>query len=161
MLVNFQEMADSSRVWVYQAARPFTEQETAHITTNLTSFLENWQAHGANLKASFLIKYNQFLVLAVDEASNVATGCSIDASVHFIQQIERDLNLDLMNKMNVSFRASDQIATVSMADFKSFAANAKVNSDTIVFNNLVRSKAEFETAWEVAASQSWHARFLN
>ncbi len=161
MLVDFNEMAASSRVWVYQAVRRFSEQEADYISSELSGFLSNWQAHGQDLRASFLIKYNQFIVIAVDEGANMATGCSIDASVHLIQQLEKELHLELMNKMLISYRDESEITTISMQEFKEYVAEQKVNAETIVFNNLVNSKAAFDSDWEIAASRSWHARFLN
>ena len=161
MLVDFNEMAASSRVWVYQGPRPFSDKEVDYIAAKLTRFLTNWQAHGEDLMASFLIKYKQFIVLAVDEAQAATTGCSIDASVHLIQQLEKDLNLELMNKMMISYRDGSSITTISMQEFKEYVAQEKVHPETIVFNNLVDSKAAFDSNWEVSASRSWHARLLN
>ena len=161
MLVDFNEMAASSRVWVYQAVRRFSEQEADYISSKLTGFLSNWQAHGQDLRASFLIKYDQFIVIAVDEGANMATGCSIDASVHLLQQLEKELHLELMNKMLISYRDGSEIATISMQEFKEYISEQKVNAETIVFNNLVNSKAAFDSDWEISASRSWHARFLN
>ena len=61
-------------------------------------FMEQWTRHGSNLRGSFTIKYNQFLVLAVDEDFNAISGCSIDASVHFVQELEKIFNVEMMNK---------------------------------------------------------------
>lgn len=161
MFVNFNELPDTSRVWVYQSNRPFSENEVRKISDRLDAFTNSWKAHGADLKASYLIKYNQFVVIAVDENHNDASGCSIDASVHTIQELENELGIDLMNKMNVSFKDGENINTVSMQQFKEFAQQDKIKADTLVFNNMVASKADFEASWQVEAGQSWHARFLN
>jgi hypothetical protein len=48
----------------------------------LQAFLENWAAHGTSL-VSLISKYNRFIILAVDQDVQSATGCSIDASVEF------------------------------------------------------------------------------
>jgi len=161
MLVDFNTLPDSSRIWIYQADRSFTDDEMQDIEANLTSFVENWKRHGDNLKASFLIKYKQFIVLAVDENYNDVSGCSIDASVHIIQRLQQQLNVDLLNKLKVTFKDGDNVNTVSMAAFKEYVKLKKITSKTLVFNNLINSKSEFETNWEVEAGQSWHAKFLN
>jgi hypothetical protein len=36
----------------------------------------------------------------------------------------------------------------------------KITSETIVFNNMVNTKEDFENNWEIPAKQSWHKRFL-
>jgi hypothetical protein len=161
MFVNFNTLPESSRVWVYQADRAFTTSEHKEIEEKLTIFVQHWKRHGDALKASFLLKYNQFIVLAVDENYNDVSGCSIDASVHIIKQLQEELHIDLLNKMTITFKDGDSINTVSMAQFKEFAKLDKITPNTVVFNNMIASKAELSSAWEVEASKSWHAKFLN
>lgn len=161
MLVPFENLPDSSRVWIYQANRSFTNEELDEIQSRLDQFVTQWTAHGADLQAGYLIKYKRFIILALDQQINAATGCSIDASVHFIQQLEREFNVDLLDKMNVSYKQGEFIAYKSLTDFRKMAKQKAVSPKTIVFNNLVNNKAEFLSDWEVPASESWHKRFLN
>lgn len=161
MFVNFSDLPQNSRVWIYQSDREFTEEEIGFIASSTKDFIERWTRHGEDLKGSFVIKYDHFLVLAVDEGFNNVSGCSIDASVHFIQELEERLNVDMMNKMNISFKVNDNINIVGMSDFKRYAKENKITTETVVFNNMVSSKDELETSWEVPAGQSWHKRFWN
>lgn len=161
MLVDFDSLPDSSRVWVYQSDREFNSTEIKNISDKLAYFVSNWKRHGDDLKASYKIVYNQFVILAVDENYNDVSGCSIDASVHIIKELEKEFGLDLLNKMNVSFKDGVNINTVSLKDFKEYARLEKINANTVVFNNLVNSKADFNKAWETQAGKSWHAKFLN
>lgn len=161
MLVAFESLPDSSRVWIYQANRSFTEEELQEISNKLDLFIEKWTAHGANLKASYEIKYKRFITIALDQQLNAASGCSIDASVQFIQQLEKEYNVDLLDKMNVSYKQGEFVAYKSLADFRKMAKEKAVSPNTIVFNNLVNNKAEYLSDWEVPASESWHKRFLN
>ena len=160
MYVDFSTLAESSRVWVYQADRTLNEKEIEQITARLTTFVTNWKRHGEDLKASFIVKYDQFIILAVDEDYNDVSGCSIDVSVHIIKELQQEFGVDLLNKMNVTFKDGININTVSLKDFKEYAKLAKIKADTVVFNNMIDSKAAFESSWEVAACESWHAKFL-
>ncbi|WP_405607198.1 ABC transporter ATPase [Polaribacter sp. Asnod1-A03] len=160
MFTEYKNLPDNSRVWIYQSDREFTSNEIAFITEKAVEFINQWTRHGDDLKGSFTIKYNQFLVLAVDESFNNVSGCSIDSSVRFIQGLENELNLDLMDKMNVTFKDSENINLVKLADFQKFAKAEKITSETIVFNNMVNTKADFERNWEVPAKESWHKRFF-
>ena len=99
-------------------------------------------------------------MLAVDESFNNVSGCSIDSSVRFVQELEKELQLDLMNKMNITFKDNNHINLVKLSDFQRFAKEQKITSETIVFNNMVNTKEDFENNWEVPAKQSWHKRFL-
>lgn len=161
MLVDFNTLPETSRVWIYQANRSFTEQEIEEISSKLDTFIENWTAHGGDLHSGYEIKYKRFIVIGLNQNLNSATGCSIDASVHFIQQLEKDYNVDLMDKMNVSYKQGEFIAYKPLTDFRKMAKDKAVSKNTIVFNNLVANKAEYLENWEVPASESWHNRFLN
>ena len=36
----------------------------------------------------------------------------------------------------------------------------QIEPNTLIFNNLVKTKAEFEISWKVSASESWLKRFF-
>ena len=160
MFTEYKNLPNNARVWIYQANREFTNKEVDFISTKTQQFINSWTRHGDNLKGSFTIKYNQFLVLAVDESFNNVSGCSIDSSVHFIQQLQNDLNIDLMDKMNVTFKDNDTVNLVKLSVFQKYAKEDKITQDTIVFNNMVNTKEDFEQKWEIPARESWHNRFL-
>lgn len=160
MLVDFSTLPDESRVWVYQSNRSFTEGELQEIKAGLEAFLEEWTAHGSDLKAGYDIKYNRFIVLALDQSQTAASGCSIDASVHFIQYLERKYEVQLLDKMNVSYKQGEHVAYKPLSDFKKMAKEKAVSKQTIVFNNLVVDKYEYLNHWEVPAAESWHGRFI-
>ncbi|MFC2147972.1 ABC transporter ATPase [Bacteroidota bacterium] len=160
MLVNFESLSDTARVWIYQANRSFSEEELVEITTALDSFISEWTAHGSNLKAGYEIKYKRFIIIALDQNFASASGCSIDASVRFIQELEKKYDVDLLDKMNVSYKQGMHIAYKPLGDFKKMAKDKAVSKNTIVFNNLVTNKHEYINHWEVPASDSWHSRFL-
>lgn len=160
MFTEYKNLPNNSRVWIYQSNREFTDTEIEIISAKAEEFINSWTRHGDDLKGSFTIKYNQFLVLAVDESFNNVSGCSIDSSVRFVQQLENEFQVDLMNKMNVTFKDGDNINLLKLADFQKFAKEQKITSETIVFNNMVDTKEDFENNWEIPANQSWHKRFL-
>ncbi len=160
MLVEFNTLPEAARVWIYQCNRSFTEAELMEIRSDLDVFLETWTAHGNNLKAGYEIKYKRFIILALDQSAQNATGCSIDASVHFIQHLEKKYDVLLLDKMNVSYKQGEFVAYKTLIDFKAMAKQKAISKNTIVFNNLVTNKGEYLEHWEVPASESWHARFL-
>lgn len=160
MYVPFEELPEESRVWIYQSDRKFTDEELAEIEAGLKEFVEQWAAHGTGLQASFTTRYNRFIILAVNQEAQGATGCSIDASVHFIQQLEQKYSVNLLDKMNVTFRQGEFITHKQLIDFKKMAKEKSVSGNTIVFNNLVNTVGEFNDYWEVPAAESWHSRFF-
>ena len=160
MFVNFEELPDDARIWIYQSNRPFTKDELDELKVRLADFLEEWTAHGTSLKASFQLPYGGFLVIGLDQSQAEASGCSIDASVHFIQELQKRYDVDLLDRMNVTFKQGKHLAYKDLKDFKKLVKNKGVSRNTIVFNNLVNTKSEYEDHWEVPLEDSWHARFL-
>jgi len=160
MLVEFKSLPDTSRIWIYQANRSFNAEELIELKTAFDGFIEDWTAHGQDLKAGFEIRYKRFIILGLDQSQTSASGCSIDASVHFIQALEKKYSVELLDKMNVSYKQGEYVAYKPLLDFKKMAKQKAVSAKTIVFNNLVATKGEYQEHWEVPASESWHSRFM-
>lgn len=160
MFVPFENLPEESRIWIYQSNRKFSDEEVAEIESGLLDFLNNWSAHGASIEASYQIKYNRFIIIAVNQEVQAATGCSIDSSVAFIQSLEQKYNVDLLDKMNVTFKNGEHVAHKTLIDFKRMAKEKAVTANTIVFNNLVNTIEEWNENWEVPAGESWHSRFF-
>ena len=160
MYVPFESLPTDSRIWIYQSNRKFSDEEMNEIETTLQAFLVNWSAHGTSLESSYQLRYNRFIILAVNQEVQNATGCSIDASVEFIQGLEAKYNVDLLDKMNVTFKLGEHIAHKPLIDFKKMVKDKAVTENTIVFNNLINNIEEFNESWEVPAVDSWHSRFF-
>lgn len=160
MYVPFENLPPESKVWIYQSNRKFTEEEWTVIEADLKMFVDTWSAHGTGLEASYLLKYHRFIILAVNQEVQMATGCSIDKSVVFIQSLEEKYAVDLLDKMNVTFKLGEHIAHKPLIEFKKMAKDKAVSENTIVFNNLVNTIEEWNDNWEIPAGDSWHSRFF-
>lgn len=160
MLVDFSTLSDQSRVWIYQSDTAFTKDQVVQLEKDLSTFLTSWTAHGAALKAGFEVKYNRFIIIALDQSEATASGCSIDSQVRFIQAIQENIGVDLLDKMNVTYYQNDHIHYKNLVDFKKMAKDGAVGKKTIVFNNLVTNIEEYKNHWEVPAIESWHSRFM-
>ena len=160
MYIPFENLPEESRIWIYQSNRKFSDEEVAEIENDLQTFVEDWAAHGTSLEASFITKYNRFIILAVNQDVQQATGCSIDKSVEFIQSLEQKYKVDLLDKMNVTYKQGEFLTHKSLLDFKRMAKEKAVSPNTIVFNNLVNTIEEWKESWEVPAEDSWHSRFF-
>ncbi len=160
MVVTFQNLPNDARVWIFPSNRPFSELEISELNEAFSKFLQDWTAHGADLLAGFSLPYNRFIVIGLDQTAQNATGCAIDKLVHFVQQIETKFDVVLLDKMNVTYKQGAFLAHKSLSDFKKMAQQHAVSKDTIVFNNLVDTKHDFDQFWEVPAKESWHQRFF-
>lgn len=149
-------LPETSRVWVYQSNRAFTNSELEELNNELSQFNADWQAHGTNLNSAIEVYYDQFVVVFVDESGQEATGCSIDKSVGLMKSLEQKYGVDMLDRMNLTYKEGDSIQNIKMAEFQGKAQSGEFNSEMTVFNNLVTSKAEFISKWETEAKNSWH-----
>ncbi len=146
-----------SKVWIYQSSRQFSLTEAEEIQGKLNAFTAQWKAHGHQLAAKAEMPYRFFIVLIVDQDSAAATGCSIDASVRVIKEIENTYGVDLFNRFNMAYKLDDEVHVTSKEDFETLITIKKITPQTIVFNNLVQTLAEYEQKWEVPLADSWHS----
>jgi hypothetical protein len=161
MYVDFQELPDSSKIWIYQSDRELDDAQLQKMHAELKNFIDDWTRHGKDLKGSYTILYNHFIILGVDESFNQVSGCSIDASTHLFKRFEQQFGIELLNKLNTAFRSGDHINVVPLSQFQNFIREDRIDRNTTVFNNLVQTKKELNQAWEVPASESWHSRYFN
>ncbi len=160
MIVEFSQMPETARVWIYQSDREFTDKELTEMDKNIHLFLQHWKGHGRELKSAYTVVYKRFLILSVDESFASVGGCSLDESMQFIQFLEKTLKVMLTNRLLISYKQNDRVEVVPMNDFKKAVLERDITENTLVFNNLVKTKKEFETSWEVPLKNSWHRRFL-
>ena len=130
-----------------------------HILLELNEFINSWESHGKPVLSGYQIKYNRFIIIAADSSIDVS-GCSIDSSVNFIQKLETKYKIELLDKMNVTYRSDSVIKVVSIKEFKSLVKDKSITESTIVFNNLVSNISEYDKYWEVSIKDSWHNQFL-
>jgi len=160
MFVPFDVLEDSARVWIYQSERKFTETEKNTISQTLSSFTQQWAAHGNPLKNSFTILYDQFIVLAADENFNEASGCSIDSSVHVMKAMDEQYSLGLFDRTQVAFLKNSVVMTMKLSELPVGLTENTWQQETLTFNNLITTKGELGTRWIVPAGETWLKRYL-
>jgi uncharacterized membrane protein len=160
-MITFAQMPSHSRVWIYQSDKEIKDLQVDEIRRKSAMFLLEWSSHGDLMLATVEVLHNRFIVVSADEDQTRASGCGIDKSVRFIQQLEKDYGINLFDRMLVAYRDTDtRIQTVKLQEFEQLVENGTVTSETIVFNNLVGTKEEMQTKWEVPLKKSWHSRML-
>ena len=160
MTVSFENLPPESRVWIDPSNRPFGADEREKLKASIENFLDQWTVHNQSLEAAYELPYNRFIVIGINQEQVKASGCSIDASVRFIQALEKEFDLVLLDKMNVTFKQGEYLTHKSLTDFKALVKNKSVTANTLVFNNLVDTVAAYRNFWEVPAAESWHNRFF-
>ena len=106
------------------------------------------------LTAGVTIFENYFIVVALDESMNKASGCSIDTLQQTIQELEKELSISLMNRLNVYCKIDGEIQPVP-----SLKLSAIANLDTLFYDLTVQKKEDLNTYLK-PISKGWCARFL-
>ena len=154
----------NARLWVYQAERTLTKEEKIAFEIATTHFINQWTAHQATLNASFMIKYDRFLVITVDESATQASGCSIDKLTHFLQNLENEFKIALLDRLQLAFLENNQeekITTFALKDIKNALENGQINAKTLFFNNSVNTLADFQNEWLLPIENSWLKKYLS
>lgn len=160
MIIDFKNIPDDSRIWIYQSSKDLSDSDIKIIDNKTTLFLENWKAHGNELQASYLIKERRFLIIAVNEKFNPIGGCSIDYSLQLVNDISTTINLDLLDRLSVNYRLENNIKSISLRDLKNKIKNKSFSPETIIFNTTVKTKKELSSDFELKISSSWLSKFF-
>lgn len=159
-MTDFQTLPASTRVWIYQSNKPFRAEDVPRLKEYVDRFAQNWVSHNRQLRAHGDVFHNQFIVLMVDESQADASGCSIDKSVYFLKQIENTYGVDLFDRMTFAWLDGDTVCTAGSEEFARLYREGHISDDTLVFDNLVKTKGELEEKWLKPLNESWHKRFV-
>jgi hypothetical protein len=152
---NLTDVHPDSKIWIYTFSKTLTEFQEQEIAKSLAIFCNNWTAHSKELRAFWNIYDSKILVLGVDEHLNPASGCSIDKSVHFLQDIEQQFNLEVFNRLLFSYINNNQIITLNREDFQTALDEKHIKPNTIVVNTLAKNWGEWNSIGFQALQDSW------
>lgn len=160
-MTNKSGFSEASRVWIYQSDRAFSEEETKELNQELADFAAKWTSHQQQLRAHGAVLYQRFLVLMVDDVmGSGASGCSIDSSVRFMQDVAAKYKVDLFDRLNFAYLQNEEVKVVRKEDLSEKVQAGEINEDTLFFDNLVKTKAGLSDKWLVPLKDSWHRRFV-
>ena len=80
--------------------------------------------------------------------------------ISLILDLEKEFSIGLMDKVNVCFKQGEFVQLKEIPDFKKLIKNKGVSKRTIVFNNLINTKNEYDCCWEIEARESWISHFF-
>ena len=133
--------------------------QAAELKGIMDEFVGGWKAHGARLAASYRLIAEQFLIIAVDESAQQATGCSIDKSVHLLQEFGSKENLDFFNRMLVHVMENGTFTSYSTSELKAAIAEGVDGPNTQIMNTTATTLAESGMG-TMDLSNSWASKFL-
>ena len=154
MLVDFNILPDDSKIWIYASEKKLKNDQQSSILTSICNYLKNWAAHKEPLIASAIILEDYFIVIALDEGKNEASGCSIDTLQNKIQELEKELSVSLLNRLNVFCRINDEIQCIP-----SFKLESIVKANTLFYDLTIQRKSDLHSYLK-PISEGWCAHLL-
>jgi len=137
----FSPLPNTSRVWIYQNQEPISKENQALIQQKLDEFVASWAAHEVPLLAKASILEDYFIVLVVNEEITVASGCSIDTSVHFIKELEKTFQLKLFDRLHVLIEDNNTKKIVPFSDIQHYKGS-------FLFDPTITHLGDFRERWK-------------
>ncbi len=157
-MVIFDALPDDARTWVFGTSDPLGDERAPLLLDRVDAYLGQWTAHGAPLTCARDWRDRHFLVIAVDQSTAGASGCSIDALFRILHGLEQALGTSLVAGGRVYYR--DAHGAVQCVDRATFAARVRagaIGRDTPVFDTTVTTLGALRERFERPLAESWHA----
>ena len=139
MITKFSKLNDKSRIWIFGSDKKLTDSQIKYINSSITCHIQDLSSHKNPLLGSFCILEKYFIIIAIDESINVASGCSVDTIIRLIQSIQNHLSMSLLNRQNIFCRINSQIVCVPLSKIKEIA-----NSDTLFYDLTIKNKGQIK-----------------
>lgn len=161
-IVENQHFAPESKIWIYPASRRLTDEESVFVKNQLLQFCKNWTAHNQSLRATAEIFENRLLILTVDESQAGASGCSIDKSVHFLEQLGESVGADFFDRMTFGWldEPSGAVKFGNSAQLSEAIRSGEITANSLMINTLAATRAEVSEKFWLPFSESWHRRLV-
>ena len=160
-IVPFDSLPDDARVWVFGTDRALDTAEASRVLAVVDGYLARWAAHGTPLASARDWRDDHFLTIAVDQRTAGASGCSIDALFHQLQDLERASGITIVGGGRVFYRdAQGAVQATDRASFAGLAERGAVSPGTPVFDPTVMTLGAWRTGFERRARESWHAQLM-
>ncbi|MEO5817365.1 MAG: hypothetical protein ABIT20_19005 [Gemmatimonadaceae bacterium] len=154
--VPFETLPDSSRVWVFGSDKLLTEEGTKLLLAGVDAHLVDWKAHGEPLTVGREWRDGRFLVVAVDQSTAGASGCSIDGLFRVLQQLEREVGASLVGGGRIYYRENlGVVQSATRDEIASLVQSGVITKDTVVFDLTLTDLGTFRACFERRAKESW------
>ncbi len=159
--VQIDALPDDARVWVFAANDVLSRDAELLLLAEADAFLAQWRAHGTPLLGARELREGRFLCVAVDERAAGASGCSVDTLFRRLRELEPALGTSLIAGGQIFWRNADGVVERSTREqFAAHASGGAIGAQTRVLDVTVTTLSGWRTHFELDASASWHARYL-
>jgi len=155
MLIACKNLTAEAKVIIYPGSRKFFPKEMPVIHEKLDSFCSNLNG----IEIGYEIEYDRFLIFMISETTPLDLD-NQNLLVEFVMGLEKEFEISLLDKVNVCFKQGQYVQLKEIPAFKLLIKNKGVSKKTIVFDNMLNTKFEYDSSWEVPAGESWLSHFF-
>lgn len=153
-VVNFDSLPDSARVWIFGSDQRLSEDAATALMRDVGDHLANWKAHGEPLTVGSQLIDDRFLVVAVDQSTAGASGCSIDGLFRVLQTVQGKLGVNLVGGGRLFYRDSQgQARCAAQSQLEELRASGAITKDTVVFDTTISDLGTFRSKFETTPAK--------
>lgn len=160
MFVEFNELPEDARIWVYQANRDMNEAEQAAVLDFLKAEVNTWVTHGMPMRGSVQIRFNRMILIAADTGFQQPSGCSIDSSTGWLQELGKNTGLNFFDR-SIGYFEDGKLKFFSVFEAKKQVSGGTIQPDTPVINLQVSTVRELNNSAVIPASESFLSRYFS
>jgi hypothetical protein len=148
-----------NRVWLYVIDKDLEQEQLHQLKEKGENFVKSWTAHDRQLHASFDILHKKIILVKVNESATEASGCSIDKLTRFITDLSAEFGLDLLNRLNVAYKAGSDVNVASSAVVRQMLDNGQLSAESLIFDTSI-SRQDDLARLEKPLKDTWLAKYL-
>ena len=153
-VVNFDSLPDSARVWIFGSDQRLSEDAATTLMRDVGDHLANWKAHGEPLTVGSQLIDDRFLVVAVDQSTAGASGCSIDGLFRVLQTVQQQLGVNLVGGGRLFYRdGHGQVRCAPQSQLDELRASGAITKDTVVFDTTITDLGKFRSKFETTPAK--------
>ena len=77
-----------------------------------------------------------------------------------MKRVGEEFGINLLDRFNLAYREGNEVLSAPRHAFEEMIKQGKINTGTVVFNNMVQNLKELQTKWEVPFKDSWHIQLF-
>ena len=132
----FQNLHPQSRIWLYISKEKIDDITQNNISSLFKDFLKDWKSHGQPVNGQLKFIKENLLVVGADYFPNGMCGRAVDAQVRFINKVNEEFNLDLLNRTNIAFLKENSTVVHNYNNLDAIIKKGLVNKSTVYCNNF-------------------------
>src|SRR5260370_41640599 len=101
--IDISQLPDDSRIWIFGISPVLDARKSSRLLSVVDSFLDDWSAHQQPIVSARQIVNGMFLIIGVDQRSETS-GCSIDRMFGLLRQLERELDVAILDPNRIFCR---------------------------------------------------------